>query len=214
MAQLLATDLNNPEFTGAVSNPDALLHVEFYMNKALNAWATEAKSAEAGRLVRVYDEERPFIRIMRPGDQTSIIETPVREDHKARWPEQWLYFQMREGLVDQDQNIPGWRLEEWPYLSDKSDLLRDFKYARFSTVEQVAGASDAQVQKMGLGGAGLREQARADLRKKLSADLNEAIASKDKEVADLKDMVKAMQEQMALMMEAQTAPPPAKQKHG
>lgn len=213
MAQLLATDLNNSEFTGAVANPDALLHVEFYMHKALNAWATEAKSAEAGRLVRVYDEERPFIRIMRPGDQTSIIETPVREDHKARWPEQWLYFQMREGLVDQDQNIPGWRLEEWPYLNDKSDLLRDFKYARFSTVEQVAGASDAQVQKMGLGGAGLREQARADLRKKLSADLNEAIASKDKEVADLRDMVKAMQEQMALMMEAQTAPP-AKQKHG
>jgi len=207
MGQLLATDMNNPEFTGAVPNPDALLHVEFYMHKPLNKWATDVKSQQEGRIVRVYGEEQPFVRIMRPGDQTSIIETPVRETHKARWPEQWLYFQMREGLVDQDKDIPGWKLEEWPYLTDKQDLLREFKFSRYATVEQVAGASDAQVQRMGLGGLGLREQARADLRKKLSADLNEAIASKDKEVAEMKAMLKAQAEQIALLTEAMTAPP-------
>jgi len=205
---MLATDIANPEFTGAVSNPDAMLHVEFYMYKPLDKWASEVKTAEEGRIVRVYGKEQPYIRIMRPGDQTTIIETPVREEHKARWPEQWMYFQMREGLIEQ-QDIPGWKIAEWPYLADKADLLREFQHARFSTVEQVAGASDAQVQRMGLGGLGFREQARADLRKKLAGDLNEAIASKDKEVAEMKQKMDAMAEQIAAMMEAQTAPTPA-----
>jgi hypothetical protein len=203
MSQMLATDLQNPEFTGAISNPDALLHVEFYLYKPLDKWASEVKSAEAGRLIRVYGDEQPFVRIMRPGDQTSIIETPVREAHKARWPEQWLYFQMREGLVD-EKEVPGWKLEEWPFLSDKQDMLRELKFGRYSTVEQVAGASDAQVQKMGLGGVGFREQARTDLRKKLSSDLNEAIASKDKEVAEMKAQMAIMTEQMARLTEAMT----------
>jgi hypothetical protein len=200
---MLATDLQNPEFTGAISNPDALLHVEFYLYKPLDKWASEVKSAEAGRLIRVYGDEQPFVRIMRPGDQTSIIETPVRVAHKARWPEQWLYFQMREGLVD-EKEVPGWKLEEWPFLSDKQDMLRELKFGRYSTVEQVAGASDAQVQKMGLGGVGFREQARTDLRKKLSSDLNEAIASKDKEVAEMKAQMAIMTEQMARLTEAMT----------
>lgn len=210
MGQLLATDVNNPEFTGAIPNPDAILHIEFYMFKPLDKWATEVKSAEAGRLIRVYGEEQPFIRIMKPGDQTSIVEVPVREEHKARFPEQWLYFQMREGLIDQDRNIPGWKIEEWPFLNDKPDMLREFKFHRYATVEQVAGASDAQVQRMGLGGVGFREQARADLRKKLSADLNEAIAAKDKEVAEMKEMLKLQAEQIAKLTEAVTAPPEKK----
>ena len=209
MSQMLATDINNPEFTGAVTNPDALLSVEFFMHAPLDQWSTEVKSQKEGRLVRVYGKEQPFVRIMRPGDQLSIIEVPVREEHKQRFPERWLYFQMREGLVGQDQDIPGWKLEEWPHQIDKQDLLRELKYGRFATVEQVAGASDAQVQRIGMGGLGLRETARADLRAKLSRDINDQMNAKDKEVADLKEMMKAMQEQMALMMEAQTAPPAA-----
>lgn len=212
MGQLLATDMNNQEFTGAVNNPDALLHVEFYMHKPLDKWATEAKSGEKGTLVRVYGAEQPFVRIMRPGDQTSIIETPVREEHKQRWPEQWLYFQMREGMIDSDKEVPGWKIEEWPFLMEQPDMLREFKFNRYATVEQVAGASDAQVQKMGLGGVGFRERARADLRKRLSADLNEAIAAKDKEVAEMKEMLKAQQAQIAALTEAMTAP--AAKKHG
>jgi hypothetical protein len=204
MGQLLATDMNNTEFTGAVANPDALLHVEFYLHKPLDKWSTEEASQKAGRIVRIYGQEQPFIRIMRPGDKDTIIETAVREEHKQRWPEQWLYFQMREGLIAQDQDIPGWKLDEWPHLLDKPDLLRELKFGRFVTVEQVAGCSDAQVQKIGMGGLGLREKARVDLRAKVSKDINEQIASKDKEVADLKDTVEMLREQMAKLMEAES----------
>lgn len=205
MGQLLATDLNNNEFVGAIANPDQTLYVEFYMYKPLDKWATEEMSQKEGRLVRVYGKEEPFVRIMRPGDSLNIRETKVTEEHKQRWPEQWLYFQMREGLVA-EMDIPGWKLEEWPHILDKPDLLREFKMSRFSTVEQIAGASDAQVQKMGIGGLGFREQARTDIRKKLSIDLHEAITAKDKQVAEMQAKMEAMAEQVAALMEAQTAP--------
>lgn len=201
----LATDVNNNDFVGAIQNPDALLFVEFYLHAPLDKWATEVKSQEAGRLVRVFGKEQPFIRIMRPGDKETIMEVPVREEHKMRWPEQWLYFQMREGLVEQ-QDIPGWKLEEWQFLLDKPDLLRDLKVGRFSTVEQVAGASDSQTQKMGMGGMGFREQARGDLRKKLSIDLQQAVVAKDAEVAALAKKLDLAMEQIAKLTETVTAP--------
>lgn len=213
MGQLLATDLQNTEFQGAVSNPNSLLHVEFYMGKPLDQWSTEQESAKAGRYVRVYHKEEPYVRIMRPGDQNSIIEVRVREEHKQNWPEKWLYFQMREGMVE-EHDIPGWKIEEWPHLLDKQDLLRDLKYGRFSTVEQVAGASDAQCQKMGMGAQGLREQARVDLRKKVSLDLNDQINAKDKKIEDLTGAMEILREQVAMLMEAQTAPAAAGKKHG
>lgn len=215
--QQLASDLNNTEFVGAIPNPDALLHIEFFMHKPMDKWSTEEASHKAGRLVRVYGEEQPFVRIMRPGDQHSIIETPAREEHKMRWPEHWMRFQMNEGLVD-IQEIPGWQLEEWPYLLDKPDMLREFKYVRFSTVEQIAGASDAQVQRMGLGGVGIREQARADLRKKLSTEMYEAVKEKDEELQKLKESdaqknvrLEELERQLHLLMNQAPAEPPPPQ---
>lgn len=198
MNPLLASDVNNAEFVGAVPNPDALLYVEFYWHEEMDKWGSEVKSAEAGKRVIVKKEKRPFVRIMRPGDSTTMIETAVREEHKQRWPERWLYWQMQEGLVDQ-QEVPGWKLEEWVYLDDKPELLRDLKHSRFQTVDQVGGASDAQVQRMGLGGLGLREQARVDLRNRVAKDAMAAVAEKDKEIA-------AMQERMGRLEAMLTKP--------
>ena len=183
---MLASDLNNPEFQGAVPNPDALLYVEFYWHEPVDKWASEVASQEKGKRVTVKLPRQPFVRIMRPGDQTSIIETPVREEHKMRWPDRWLYWQMAEGMID-DQKVPGFQLEDWNHLADKPELLRELKFARFQTVDQVAGASDAQVQKLGIGGPGLREQARADLRNRMGSEMREAMAAKDRELAEMKE---------------------------
>jgi len=219
---MLASDLNNPEFTGAV-NPDSLLFVEFYWHTPIDKWGSEEASAKAGRRVIVNmkkivldstgkatkleeDLRIPFVRIMRPGDQTSIIETAVREDHKQRWPQQWLYWQMAEGLVDDGAGIPGWKIEDWPHLDGQPNLVRDLKYMRFHTVEQIAGASDAQVQKMGIGGPGIRQQAAHDLRNRLAKTLNADIAARDGQIAAQAKAIKEMQEQMAQLMEQATKP--------
>ena len=224
MSQMLASDLNNPEFVGA-TNPDSLLFVEFYWHTPIDKWGSEEASGAAGRRVVVnmkklkidangkatkLDEDLrvPYVRIMRPGDQTSIIETAVREDHKMRWPQQWLYWQMAEGLVDDGAGIPGWKIDEWPHLDGQPTLLRDLKYMRFHTVEMIAGASDAQVQKMGIGGAGLRQQAAADLRNKLAKTLNADIKERDEVIAKQGDALKELQAQMAMLMEKATAPAP------
>ena len=60
-----------------ISNSDSHLHVEFYEND------------------RKPYEGVPFVRIMIPGDKTTEIDQPVREDHKERFPRQWLYYQMK-----------------------------------------------------------------------------------------------------------------------
>ena len=191
---MLASDLNNPEFMNPV-NPDNLLHVEFYMHEPINKWDSDLKTYETGRktVIKMPGGPRPYIRIMRPGDNTSIVETEVREDHKARWPTQWLYFQMQNGMIDSGENIPGWKVEEWEHLKQNPELLRDLKYMRFFTVEQIAGASDAQVQKMGIGGLGLREQARQALRDHMGAAVKAEIEKKDREMAEVKAQLAELQ---------------------
>ena len=203
---MLASDLANPEFTSP-SNPDALLHVEFYMHAALDA----NKSAAESR--RIYAESRPYVRIMRPGDNTSIIETPVRDDHKARWPQRWLAFQMAEGMIEGALEVPGWRIEEWPVVDPGQ--VHELKYLRFSTVEQIAGASDAQIQRLGMGGIGLREQARQALKDKYRSDSRSELETRDREIAELKAQVSEITAALKLKdtpsAEPPSQPPPQSQ---
>ena len=173
---MLASDVANPEYVGA-RNPDDALFVEFYMHEGID----KNKTAEQKKRVKL--DPAPYVRIQVPGDKTSVIETPVREDHKRRWPQKWLYFQMQEGMVG-EQDLPGWRLEEWDYLD--AEQVRELKYNRFTIVEQIAGASDAQIQKLGMGGVALREAAKRALREKMGAEVREEIERKDKEIAELK----------------------------
>jgi hypothetical protein len=51
-----------------VENADSKLYVEFY---------THERKPHVGQ---------PFVRIMVPGDKTNILDQPVREDHKQRFP--------------------------------------------------------------------------------------------------------------------------------
>lgn len=188
MTSMVASDLNNPAFMGAM-NPDTLLHVEFYMHAPEDVHKSEA----AGKIVRL--PAIPYIRIQSPGDKTSIVESPVLERHKARWPDKWLYFQIKEGLIEGAADIPGWKLEEWTHLTPEQ--VRELKYLRFTVVEQVAGASDEQVQKLGMDGLGLREAARIALRARLGAEMREEMQKKDAEISALKSANEAMQEKFA-----------------
>ena len=134
---------------------------------------------------------------MRPGDNTSIIETAVRDDHKARWPHKWLAWQMKEGLIEGDQNIPGWKIEDWPVL--KPDQIHELKYLRFNTVEQIAGASDAQIQRLGMAGIGLRLQAQQTLKDKARESIKAELDAKDA-------LIQSMQARLAALENASVKP--------
>lgn len=193
----IASDLGNKNFVGAV-NPDSLLSVEFFWHRPEDP----NKSMEAGKLV--YGERIPYVRIQNPGDKTSIIETPVTNVHKQRWPDHWLRWQVQEGMMGNGADVPGWKLEEWTYLNH--DQVKELKYLRFSVVEQVAGASDDQIQRMGMGGLALREEARRALKARLGAEVKEELQKKDAEIAALRAADAAKEERLARLEALLTAP--------
>jgi len=197
----LESDVANKNFAGAVANPDALMHVEFYMYAPIDKWATEdAGINPTGKPVRL--PEQPFVRIMKPGDKDTILEVPVREDHKARWPDKWLYFAMKNGLAEgAAADVPGWKLEEWPELSDQQEMIRELQYMRFYTVEQIAGASDAQVQRMGMSGMGLREKAKRALMQRMDQVTRDAIAERDEKLKKQEAQIQAQAQALAMLQE-------------
>lgn len=176
---MLASDLNNREFVGA-TNPDEMLHVEFFWKEPIDKWQSEKQGKE------VRGKRVPYVRMMKPGDQTSIVESAVRDDHKARWPRRWLAWQMKEGMIEGADNEMGWKIDDWDALKDKESQLHELKYLRFNTVEKIAGASDAQIQRLGIGGIGLREQARQALKGRSLSEYKDEMQAKDKELAEMK----------------------------
>ena len=158
-----------------VNNADAQLHVEFY-------------TKDSG-----VNEGKTYVRIMAPGDKTNIIDQPCRDDHKERFPRQWLHFQMQNG----DGPVIGTPLKDW--FQDRPDELNDNQLAelqilKFQTVEQVATASDTQLQRIGMGGVGLRERARNYLLNK-----NQKVSSG--ELEETRAQLEELKAQMAMLLE-------------
>ena len=158
-----------------INNADSQLYVEFY---------TSEKDPYKGR---------PFVRIIVPGDKTTVIDQPVRDDHKERFPRQWLHFQMQNN----DGPVIGTPLKDW--FQDRPDELTDNQLAelqilKFQTVEQVATASDNQLQRIGMGGVGLRERARNYLLNK-----NQSVSSSELEAT--RAQLEELKAQMAMLLE-------------
>jgi hypothetical protein len=159
-----------------VANADAHLHVEFY----------------------VYDKapykDVPFVRIMVPGDKTNIIEQPVREHHKERFIRQWLYFQSK----NDDGQVIGTKLDQWN--KDKPEDFNEHQMAelqilKFQTVEQVATATDSQLQRIGMGAPGLRERARGYLTQRNQSESSTELAKTRSELDELKAQMASLMSQ-------------------
>lgn len=134
---MLASDLNNPEFMGA-TNPDARLAVKFYSKPIQNMFLTEKEG-------RPIFEDKIYVEIFTPGDQLNIIDTPVREDHKIRFPLQWAHYQNSHGGDSREIGTP---LAQWPLIT--ASQAEELKALKFFTVEQVANASDQQIGNIGM----------------------------------------------------------------
>lgn len=155
-----------------VSNGDAQLHVEFYE----------------------YEKEpykgQPFVRIIVPGDKTNIIDQPAKEHHKTRFPRQWFHFQSQHN-ADQIVGIALalWNRERPEELTDGQMI--ELGILKFQTVEQVARASDQQLQRVGMGGLGLRERARTYLSSKNAAESGHEMDKMKAQIAHLTSLLAA-----------------------
>jgi len=117
---------------------DSLLSVTFYKR----SMKQEDASIEAGRPIF---KEFDFVRINVPGDTLNEIDTYAMEEHKARFPRQWAHYQNQVGS---HEDIVGTPLEQWTQITRSQ--AEELKGLKFPTVESIAGASDLQIQKIGM----------------------------------------------------------------
>jgi hypothetical protein len=192
------------------NNADSRLQVRFYKRPVQQ----EQESLAAGRPIF---KEFDFVHICVAGDSLTEIDTYALASHKTRFPIQWANYMNRQGADDQE--VVGTPVSEWPLVSkSQAEELRALK---FHTVEAVAGASDAQLQRMGMA-AGMspyafRDKAKAflnlatnaaetDKRESEINSLKEELAKKDQETAKIKAETDAklaqMQDQMAAILAA------------
>jgi hypothetical protein len=192
------------------NNADSRLQVRFYKRPVQQ----EQESLEAGRpIFKDFD----FVHICVAGDSLTEIDTYALASHKARFPIQWANYQNRLGANDDE--VIGTPVTEWPIVSkSQAEELRALK---FHTVESIAGASDQQLQRMGMA-AGMspyafRDKAKAflnlatnaaetDKRESEINHLKEELAKKEQETAKIKAETDAklaqMQDQMAAILAA------------
>jgi len=133
----LASDAQNPNFVGA-HDPDARLAVQFYERPLENEFQSNLQK-------RPIYENVVFVKIFIPGDKLSVIDTIARDEHKQRFPKQWAAFQNRQ---DGGGKFVGTPITEWPRVNMAQ--AEELKGLKFFTVESIAGASDAQLQGIGM----------------------------------------------------------------
>jgi hypothetical protein len=191
-------------------NADARLQVRFYKRPVQQ----EAETLASGRPIY---KEFDFVHICVAGDTLTEIDTYVLQSHKTRFPIQWANYQNRIGKDDQE--VIGTPVAEWPLVSKSQ--AEELRAMRFYTVEAIAGASDQQLQRMGMA-AGMSpyafrdkaksflnlasDSAETDKRTQEINELKEELAKKAEENAKIKAETDAklalMQDQMAAILAA------------
>ena len=117
----------------AMQQGDDKTFAQFYMRSVQDKVETVAQ----GRPIFV---EKPYIKIMVPGDKDNIVDRPVRSTDKERYPRQWQAFEQKL-----EQPLEGTPLAEWPGLTRAQ--VDELAFFGVKTVEALASLADAQAQK-------------------------------------------------------------------
>lgn len=179
-----------------VNNPDSRLNVKFYQKAVQNNF----KTANEGRPIM---EMRDFVLIEVPGNNTLVIDTYAHEEHKKRFPIQWARYQNEKT----DGDIEGTLLHDWPVLN--SAVAAELKHFKFYTVEQIAQASDSQLNTLGMAAGmspfALRDKAKAFL----SSAKDTAFVQQQAEELSKRDEIIARMEAQIAELAAQANKPKA-----
>src|SRR3954471_4647705 len=173
---------------------DDKLIVGFYKKSVLNA----AKSRDMGV---PFHESRDFVKIQHPGETLNIVDRPVLDNDRHRWPRQWASYQ--QGVNQVPDGIPLSLL--FPAAPHIVTMMRGYN---IHTVEQLANLSGEAISTVGMGAqdwvnAAKRYMERAD--KGVNHHQHEeALRKRDVEILALKRqveevtaLVRSQQNQMA-----------------
>ena len=181
------------------NSPDSRLNIKFYQRAVQNNF----KTALEGRPIM---EMRDFILIEVPGNQTLSIDTFAQDEDKKRFPIEWARYQNEKT----DGDIEGTLLSDWPVLN--AAVAAELKHYKFYTVEQIANASDAQLNTLGMA-AGmapftLRDKAKAFL----SSAKDTALVQQQADELSKRDEIIARMEAQIAELAAQANKPKTKAK--
>ncbi len=188
---MIASDVNNPDFVGA-RNPDGALSVLFYSTALQNNFKTEQEG-------RPIFEDVEMVKIFLPGDDKTVVDTYVREEHKRRFPLQWAHFKNKQ---DGEQQLAGKTpLSAWARITPAQ--VQELRAMKFLSVEDVANASDLNIQALGsvagMGAHAFREAARNYLRvaagEAADTKTSQALADMTAQNEQLRAQMAAMQQQ-------------------
>ena len=120
-----------------INNPDNALWVEFYEGTVLQTFLSE----QEGRPI-YHDVVMTRIRI--PGDDTTVIDRPLEEGDKLRFPRHWAFYESKA----KDGAHPGTPVSEMPGVTKA--MAENLRVRGFYTVEQFAAASDQVLSSLGM----------------------------------------------------------------
>jgi hypothetical protein len=174
-----------------ISNPDSRLYVEFYSKPVQNEFKTKVEG-------RPIFDDMDFVKIYVPGDNTTVIDTFARDDHKARFPLHWAHYQNTHG----ENKETGTPLSAWSILA--ASQVEELRALKFFTVESIATASDAQLQRIGMiagmGPTAFRERAQRYLHAAKDEGFVSQVSEKAKQLEEENTRMKADMEEMKQMI--------------
>lgn len=158
---------------------DDKLIVGFYKKSVKNA----SRSNAEGRPIH---EGVDFVKIQHPGETLNIVDRPVKDDDKQRWPRQWHSYQ--QGVRQVPDGVPINLL--FPAKPEIETMLRGYN---IHTVEQLAGLSAEAISTVGMGAqdwvnAAKRYMERAD-KGVNHHQFETALAAKDQQIASLQRQI-------------------------
>lgn len=166
------------------------VHVQFEMLPVLHG----IESAAHGREIYV---DEPHVRVRVAGMDKDEWVSPVNEQIKARFPEEWEQFQ--KGMEAPKIGTP---LHAWGQMTPAR--IKNLEGFNVFTVEDIAVLPETAIQKIGMGARKLQEDARkflslsqtsADVKK--LEELEAANKAKDAQLAEQAAAIAALQAQMA-----------------
>ena len=138
MDRITGIDWEVPGAYGQVKfGNDRLTLAVFYTRSVVN----EARSREVGRPIH---ENHTYVRIQPAGERLNIVDRPVRDEDKRRWPEQWAQY-----MAGKTQIPSGTPVELlFPNHPAIADTL---KGCNVYTIEQLAALSGNAIDSIGMG---------------------------------------------------------------
>lgn len=174
---------------------DDKLIVGFYKKSVKNS----ARSNAEGRPIH---EGVDFVKIQHPGETLNIVDRPVKDDDKHRWPRQWHSYQ--QGVRQIPDGVPINLL--FPSKPEIETMLRGYN---IHTVEQLAGLSGEAISTVGMGAQDWVNAAQRYMERANKGvnhhQFESALAAKDAQIAAL---TRQVAEITALVRQQQQPLPP------